>query len=146
MNLQEAEKLAVDLLHEHGLLDWHFKFDKAKRRFGCCNYTHKTISLSGPLTKIREPDMVRNTILHEIAHALVGRGHGHDNVWRSKALEIGCNGNRCSSDARIKGKWVAVCPSGHEHYRHRRPKRLNASCGLCSPVYNEKYKLNYSMQ
>lgn len=134
-------------MDEHGLIDkgWFFDWDRAKRRFGCCNYTKKRISLSLPLTKIRDPDNVRNTILHEIAHALVGRGHGHDSIWRAKAIEIGCNGDRCSRDAKIKGKWVAVCPQGHEHYRHRKPIR-SVSCGLCSNVYDDKYKLNYAVQ
>lgn len=147
MTLQDAEDLAFGLMFEHGLIQdgWTFKFDNARRRFGVCNYTNKRIGLSAPLTKIREPDNVRNTILHEIAHALVGRGHGHDSVWRSKAIEIGCNGQRCSNDATIKGKWVAVCPAGHTHYKHRRP-RANTSCGLCSPIYNIKYKLNYAVQ
>jgi len=147
MNLQEAEGLAAELMDQHGLLDdgWYFDWDRARRRFGCCNYTRKRISLSSPLTKIREPDKVRNTILHEIAHALVGRGHGHDDVWRSKAIEIGCNGERCSNDAKIKGRWKAVCKQGHEHHRHRRPKR-NTSCGICCNVYNEKYKLTYTIQ
>ena len=34
---------------------------------------------------------VKNTLLHEIAHALVGPGHRHNRVWRQKAREIGCD-------------------------------------------------------
>ena len=33
--------------------------------------------------------------MHEIAHALVRKGHGHDAVWKAKALSIGCDGQRC---------------------------------------------------
>ena len=147
MNLQEAKQLAIELMDEHGLLDkgWYFEYDTAKRRFGCCNYTKKRISLSAPLTNIRAPDKVKNTILHEIAHALVGRGNGHNGVWRSKAIEIGCNGERCSSDARLKGKYRLECPAGHIFHRHRRPSG-NSSCGICSKNYNEKYKLSYAVQ
>lgn len=145
MKLEEAKQLAVKLMDHHGLLDkgWTFKFDKAKRRYGCCNYTHKVISLSAPLTEIRDMSNAKNTILHEIAHALVGRGHGHDNVWKQKALEIGCNGQRCSDDVRLKGNWIGECPNGHVVYRHRVPRK-KSSCGICYPnYYNENYLITF---
>ena len=34
-----------------------------------------------------------DTILHEMAHALVGQVHGHDAVWQAQVL--GCSGRRC---------------------------------------------------
>ena len=34
------------------------------------------------------------SLLHEIAHALVGRKHNHDAEWKAKAREIGCTGER----------------------------------------------------
>jgi len=37
----------------------------------------------------RSDELVRDTLLHEIAHALVGTAHGHDEVWKAKCLEIG---------------------------------------------------------
>jgi hypothetical protein len=33
---------------------------------------------------------VKNSILHELAHVLVGKGHGHDEIWFRKALDLGC--------------------------------------------------------
>lgn len=145
MTLEKAKQLAIKLMTKHGLIDkgWSFKFDKAKRRYGCCMHSRRTISLSSLLTQIRFEDRVKNTILHEIAHALVGAGHGHDDVWRSKALEIGCNGQRCSNDASIKGDWIGECPNGHVHYRHRTPKK-KTSCGICNPkTYSEKYLITF---
>ena len=35
-----------------------------------------------------------NTVRHEVAHVIVGGEHGHNNVWRSVALELGCDGER----------------------------------------------------
>jgi hypothetical protein len=34
-------------------------------------------------------DDIKNTILHEIAHAIVGENHGHRQVWQEKAIELG---------------------------------------------------------
>lgn len=145
MTLEKAKELAIELMTEHGLIDkgWSFKLDQAKRRYGCCMHSRRVISLSSPLTQIRKDDRVKNTILHEIAHALVGCGHGHDEVWRRKALEIGCNGHRCSNDASIKGNWVGECPNGHISYKHRVPKR-KMSCGVCYPKkFSEKYLITF---
>lgn len=134
MELKKARQLALRLMKKHGLIEkgWTFTFDEAKRRFGICQYYKKNISLSAPLTLLRERDNIKNTVLHEIAHALVGYGHGHDSIWKAKALEIGCNGNRCSSDVSLKGDWVGECPNGHFTYRHRKP-RIRISCGICKP-------------
>jgi hypothetical protein len=145
MELNKAKQLAINLMTEHGLIGngWSFKFDHAKRRYGCCAYSKRIISISGPLTEIREQDKVKNTILHEIAHALVGAGHGHDSVWKEKALEIGCNGERCGNDVRIKGNWIGECPNGHVSYKHRIPKR-KMSCGICYPKkFNDKYLITF---
>lgn len=85
----------------HGLTKWNLSFDKAKRRFGCCRFKKRIISISDHfLGEHTTTDMqVRNTVLHEIAHALVGKEHGHDAVWKAKAISIGCDGCRCHSHA-----------------------------------------------
>jgi predicted SprT family Zn-dependent metalloprotease len=151
MNLQDAKNLAIELMDKHGLLDgrWHFEFDNAKNRFGCCNHTYKRISLSKNLVALNDEARVKNTILHEIAHALVGSKHGHDYVWRRKALEIGCDGNRCFSSRNTEipeSKYIAECSGcGKVHKRHKMTRSLkygNSSCGNCSGGrYNEKFKL-----
>lgn len=149
MNVITAIQLAHELMNTHGIYQrgWRFKFDNSKRRFGCCNHTHKIISLSRELTILNSEARVKNTLLHEIAHALVGSGHGHDHVWRAKAIEIGCDGERCYSSEHVnaaESKYKAVCQGcGREYRRHRKPK-MNSSCGRCSGGrYNEKFKLTY---
>jgi len=141
MQLHEAKELAIQLMNQHGLLDlnWYFEFDNAKRRFGICNYRYKKIGLSKHLVLLNDEARVKNTILHEIAHALVGFNHGHDSIWRMKAMEIGCDGERCYSSAEVvrpKGKYTAICPNPkckHEFIKHKAP-RGKQSCGVCNVV------------
>lgn len=105
MQLVDADNLAMQLMWEHGLdieSGWGFQFDNARRRFGLCNYRTKTISLSAPLTLLNEEESVRQTLLHEIAHALVPAGEHHGSVWRAKAISIGHSGNRCYDSAVVK--------------------------------------------
>ena len=101
MNLDKTRNIALKLMRKHGLASYTFKWDRAVRRFGCHNGRMKTISLSRPLTQHESNGCrIKNTILHEIAHALdyEQRGYSnHDRVWKRTARSIGCSGERCSS-------------------------------------------------
>jgi predicted SprT family Zn-dependent metalloprotease len=123
--LNEAERLARSLMARHGLRDWSFRFDRARRRFGCCNYTTKTLSLSRHLTLLNAREVVRDTILHEIAHALTP-GANHGPAWRKKCLEVGAKPERCyhAGDVRQpEAKYQLVCPGCKARYpRHRRTR------------------------
>jgi len=134
MDIRDALQLAEELVLEHGLEGWTVTFDRAKTRAGACRPARREIGLSIPLTRLHTEAEVRDTILHEVAHALVGVAHHHDAVWRAKAREIGCTGARCVSPEakRIDGAWVGTCPSGHRITRHQRPTRV-ASCPQCRP-------------
>ncbi len=145
MDLNDAAAIGRRLLDEHGLTDWALVFDRAKRRAGICRSGRKEIGLSAPLTSLHPEDEVRDTLLHEIAHALVGPQHGHDAVWRAIAVRIGCSGLRCSSEdaPAIDGDWVGVCAAGHRVTRHRRPERP-AACRRCSPRFDQAHLLTWT--
>lgn len=145
MDLDEAARMARGLLDDHGLRDWTLVFDRAKRRAGICRPHQRQIGLSGPLTRLHDEAEVRDTVLHEVAHALVGPRHGHDAVWRATALRIGCSGRRCSDpDApTIEGDWAGTCPAGHRVTRHRRPTRP-ASCTRCSRTFSPEHLLSWT--
>ena len=112
MEREDAQQMARELMNQHGLSEWSFRFDRARRRAGSCIHSRKEITLSGPLTTLYDARTVRGVILHEIAHALVGSSHNHDEVWQAKARELG------SPDrARLSGglpaprpAWRGVCP------------------------------------
>lgn len=145
MDLSGAMTMARSLLDEHGLTGWTVRFDSAKRRAGVCRYTERQIGLSAPLTRLHSEDEVRDTILHEIAHALVGAQHGHDEVWRATALRLGCSGERLvpAQAPRVPGAWRGVCPAGHVVERHRRPERVK-SCTRCSPRFSLEHVLTWT--
>lgn len=145
MHTSSALRLARALLDEHGLRDWSVGLDRAKTRAGATHFRQHRITISGPLTRLHDEDLVRDTILHEIAHALVGPQHGHDRVWKAKAREIGASDSRCfSSEAATElAPFIGTCPAGHEVRRHKRPTRL-LSCPKCSPQFNRAHLFDWT--
>lgn len=135
-NMEERERIAKELLAKHGLQGWTFKWDRAKRRFGLCSYKRKTIQLSSVLAKEVSLEESIDTILHEIAHALVGHAHGHDATWKRKCIEIGCRPERCGKRVALPRTWKGDCPTCD--FSISRFKRLNASCPRCDKHFNPK--------
>ena len=145
MDLTAAYSLARGLLDEHGLGEWTVVYDAAKRRAGVCRFRERQIGLSAPLTRLHDEVHVRDTILHEVAHALAGPQHGHDEVWRAIAVRIGCSGERCvPADApQVPAPWLGVCPAGHTVERHRRPERV-MTCSRCSSSFDLAHLLSWT--
>lgn len=145
MELEQAYRMGSELLGRHGLTGWSLVFDNAKRRAGVCRYDARVVGLSAPLVRLHTPEEVRDTLLHEIAHALVGPEHGHDPVWAARARAIGGTSQRClPEDApRVAAPWLGVCPAGHTHERHRRPERVMA-CPRCSRTFSVEHLLDWT--
>lgn len=136
MDLPDVVTLARSLMQLHGVGHWHLELDRARRRAGQTDHRRRRITLSRHLMSLYSEAEVRETILHEIAHARVGGKHGHDAVWVAEARRLGASGRRLTdADApRLRGRWVGVCPAGHEVDRMRRPRRP-ASCARCAPRF-----------
>jgi len=166
--IKDIETLANDLLKKqfifkvHGVrtimsaseLGYTFKWDNAKRRFGCCYYGKRTISLSKPLCSLNLDKIktkITDTILHEIAHALcvdaygIKDGRGHTQRWANIAKEIGSDGKRCyDANLIVKpiSKYTLTCPTcSTEITRHRVPKYDFACSSCCNGTYDETHKL-----
>ena len=123
-------KMAQGLMHSHGLKKWRFKFDHSTRRAGCCNYRDKLISISFNLALNATDKDIRDTILHEIAHALVGKKHNHNAVWKAKAHEIGCSGERTHRLVFSPPRYHVTCENKcWTHTAERRNRRL--ICRTC---------------
>jgi len=102
-------ELARELMAQHQLSHWSFQFDQGTQRAGCCNYNTQVISVSIAYAKQCSETEIKETILHEIAHALVGKEHNHDAVWKAKAIEIGCSGRRCHDVQFTPSRYIVKC-------------------------------------
>jgi predicted SprT family Zn-dependent metalloprotease len=136
MTPQDAETLARRLMAAHGVGDWAFGFNRRKRSLGLCYYERRRIELSRHYIARNDEASVRDTVLHEIAHALAGRRAGHGPAWKALCVKIGATPLRCDATAEMPaGRWVGQCPScAKEFSRHRRPQRgARYSCKRCGP-------------
>ena len=118
---EEAKAMALELMREHGLIDegWRFEFHRAVGCLGRCYYRQRKITVADWLVDMNTDEKVRDTILHEIAHALVGAGHKHDAVWKRRAAEIGAVPNACVNEKTIEtpdGRYVGTCADCGERF------------------------------
>ncbi len=147
MTRAEAHKFARTLLDLHGLTNWSVVFDQAKARAGQCRYDVKEIRLSIPAMNARTVDGTKDTIRHEVAHALT-QGDKHGKAWKARYIALGGSGDRCvSEDTMVKpieGRYRGHCTvCSRVVWRHRRPTRLS-SCVDCNPKrFDERYLISY---
>jgi hypothetical protein len=99
MTKQEIEALGKAMLTEHGLSDWTVRAvreeddtgdpeDDIEGSRGRCYYDEKLIWVN--MRYAGDAPMVREILLHEITHALVGRiSNSHGPEFCTKAKEIG---------------------------------------------------------
>ena len=130
MNLESIEYLAYKLLAEHNLPNWDFAFNDRKRTVGLCSYQKSTIYISKGFAVGMEEHQIKDTLLHEIAHALVGPGHGHNHVWQAMAVKIGATPSarlpktaKAPSPMERGAKWVCVYKGEIVKHWFRRPAK-----------------------
>jgi predicted SprT family Zn-dependent metalloprotease len=145
MDLNSAEVLALTLIEEH-CPEYSFKFDNAKKRFGQCLIGgKKSITLSRQLTELNDYVEVRDTILHEIAHAMSPVTSHHDQIWRKNAIAIGCNGQRVCNVKTPTPKYIYECPCCHRR-SNRYKKTERTACDVCCRKFNNgKYSEAYKI-
>lgn len=153
MKMELVRDYTTSLLPKYGLIHWSFGFDRAVCRAGCCHEYMRKITLSRHFVCLNPAPDIQNTILHEIAHALVPYTFGskpHGTLWRKTALAIGCNGERlCKAlmpQPRMpKHVYTYACTNcGGEHQRRR---RSNGACAACCDKYNRgKYDARFKLR
>ena len=87
--LKQVAILAWQLIDEHGLKEWKFSFNHSKTKLGQCRYSQKVIVLDRLHAATGSSELTKDTILHEIAHAIAGPEAGHGPKWKTIAQAIG---------------------------------------------------------
>ena len=132
ITLKEISEFAYKKLHDYELYDWIFGFDLAQNRGGVCNYTRKRITLSVTFCSVATKEVIFDTVLHEIAHALAGYKEAHGPKWKNIARSIGCKATVCHSIDHGLDRWKGYCPCGETWKRKRLQKRIrSARCPKC---------------
>lgn len=136
-NYLYCRKYFATKIKEFNIKDWKLILDKspsAKYTLGITDYNFKVVKISyhflrGPTTTEKE---IRNTILHELAHVLVGSHHDHDKVWKTVALKIGCDGKVCSPMALPNAKFIMFCKKRcFANTYQTKPNNTNKVCAKC---------------
>jgi hypothetical protein len=96
MTYEQQQAIGREFLDRFGLHDWRFSMENLRNTrylqrepsgfLGVCDHTNKVIRIDWRIGR-----MFRQTMLHEIAHALVGKDGDHGSEWLDKAHEIGCS-------------------------------------------------------
>lgn len=131
-----------------GLFDWEINFSNRKRTLGHCNCSKKIISISNAYLKTNPFPIMKDTLLHEIAHALHYKKTGktnHGNDWKKIARDVGCKPIRCADLKEVNlpsAKYIGTCPCcGNKTNLYRKVSKLY-SCNICSNKFDAKFKLN----
>jgi len=135
--LDQVKELALTLMRKHDLPadGWQFNYNHAKRIIGLCHHTEKKIELSKWYALGLSKKEIKDTILHEIAHALCPpsqekKGNGrrveppHGEQWKAMCRKIGA-----TPQARKKienDEWLAIQKKvTHIYQRDKKPLEYN---------------------
>lgn len=140
----DAQQMCDKKLQEYGLYQkgWRTVFTKSEQYIGRCWQDAKRIELSLIHLNSRSEADLFDTILHEIAHALVGPDKGHGEEWKSKCIEIGLsNPTQCGLGVN-SDNGRAIQPS--ETKPKRQFHRLDKTCPTCGKKAVEKSSITLS--
>lgn len=142
----EAVKYARERLDANGLTDWSIRLNNNPdpRWYGLCSHRDKCIMLNAHYVDQVSDPQVQNTVNHEVAHALVGASHGHDEVWAAKAREMGCTSTAPCNSHQLSPEIIDAIRSGADveitfetevlHKAVHKVTRLQDKCPTCGKI------------
>lgn len=89
MKTEQAIAMALRLMKKHNLSHWTLVLDNSKNNSGYVIHKSKHLGLSQFFLSRDSTHAVRDTILHEIAHALLPRNVMHGAKWKALAKKLG---------------------------------------------------------
>lgn len=138
---EDAEFMAEFHLKKWNLWEkgWRLTWmnNSGKSRVGECDYHAKEIRLSRNYCIANDEDIVRDIILHELAHAMAV-GHGHDHIWKYWCNRVGAKPERCYNTKEINyvntGRYLWCWACGYEDHSFARKPKYRIRCPDCSEI------------
>lgn len=90
--LDNVRIMAIELMNQYLDKPLIFCYGYGWRYLGLCSSTKITLQLNFVLES--NLDDIKNVLLHEIAHAIVGTDKAHRIEWQNKAIELGVHFTR----------------------------------------------------
>ncbi len=128
---------------------WSFHWNKRTTALGLTHFRTRQIELSILFASVLPMEVMENTSLHEVAHALAGFHAGHDLEWQEYALLVGAKPERCANveeyrhlltPATMGYKYSAVCQTCNYQFHFSRMgkqwKTGRKACNQCCNKYN----------
>ena len=114
-----------------GLEDWSIVFGNGKYFAGCAIHDRKVIQINKIWIRRGSWGEIVNIFRHEVAHALVGKDHNHDKVWRKVCIALGGSGDIYSKSHLVfrDFNWISKCLCGYKNCVFRRTKIHCPECG-----------------
>mgnify|MGYP006188809515 CR=1 FL=1 len=93
--MSETRRVIRENIDEFPMLEGiTIKFDRATARVGQYHYVKRQVSYSEAIMAHLPREDILDTITHEIAHAIAGRGTGHSILWKRAHQRLGGSGLR----------------------------------------------------
>lgn len=159
MEVSQFNKLYHSVVNDIGNLidfpkdwsEWSFKVSgRLTDVAGTANYFDKVLEFSKKYIEFYDEEEVRDTIIHEIAHAMT-KGHNHDEVWRNLCLRLGGSGEEFYDDVddeflKSRYKYVLYCSHCKRYGRaYQRKRKEEWACKRCCVKYNQgKYSDDFA--
>lgn len=141
MTSEEMEREILRLIARYAPEGTKFFWDESRKHLGFCSTRRdrsslkilSTIYISYPYAVQNTWELVRKTVLHEIAHA-IRPWHNHDDLWQYTCISIGGDGMKYASlKEALPAKYMAVCPvCGRHLFSHSKTGRAtyHVKCGI----------------
>lgn len=135
MELIDVRRFADKHMAKWGLIEkgWVLTFNnRPRRRLGCCFYQRKIIEITKWYAELNDKELVCDTILHEIAHALDETKCGHRAEWKRLCRKVGAKPNRQKPArliTKLEMRLISQCTEcGLTHPRERISQRCDYWC------------------
>lgn len=122
------------------LYNWKIKVsEKQKRSLGLCDQTNKELRFSKFLIENETELEIKNTLIHEVAHAMVGNKEWHWRKWIEMAKFLWLKNPKTYNTSAKQPPWLYImqCPNCKEEISYfKKVKKTWKGCLNCCVKFN----------